>query len=80
MSCGYLDCYFRTQYPGNMCYDGYLWDADSCDDLMLSKTDFTYSDLLHQQDEYAGRSLNVYGMMIIRETYSITTRIIISIF
>ncbi|MBW5932423.1 hypothetical protein CFM96_28075, partial [Klebsiella michiganensis] len=41
------------------------------DDLMLSKTGFTHSDLLRWQSEYAGRSLNVNGS-IMRDTYSTT--------
>ncbi|MBS8914481.1 hypothetical protein KEP63_24520, partial [Escherichia coli] len=40
------------------------------DDLMLSKTGFTHSDLLNWQIEYAGGSLNVNGT-IMRDTYNI---------
>ncbi|GAL53242.1 hypothetical protein EA14781_020_00330 [Escherichia albertii NBRC 107761 = DSM 17582] len=39
------------------------------DDLMFSKTDFTYSELLRWQIDYAGGSLNVNDM-IMRDTYS----------
>ncbi|MCH9428960.1 hypothetical protein MMO53_03615, partial [Klebsiella quasipneumoniae] len=42
-------------------------------DLMLSKTGFTHSDLLCWQSDYAGGSLNVNGT-IMRDTY-ITTPI-----
>ncbi|WP_335342641.1 hypothetical protein, partial [Salmonella enterica] len=38
-------------------------------DLMLSKTGFTHSDLLCWQSDYAGGSLNVNGT-IMRDTYS----------
>ncbi|MGY9356288.1 hypothetical protein ACTM7X_18950, partial [Citrobacter braakii] len=37
-------------------------------DLMLSKTGFTHSDLLCWQSDYAGGSLNVNGT-IMRDTY-----------
>ncbi|EDV1846644.1 hypothetical protein JJ28_004994, partial [Salmonella enterica subsp. enterica] len=37
-------------------------------DLMLSKTGFTHSDLLCWQIDYAGGSLNVNGT-IMRDTY-----------
>ncbi|NCB61714.1 MAG: hypothetical protein EOM46_30660, partial [Gammaproteobacteria bacterium] len=37
-------------------------------DLMLSKTGFTHSDLLCWQSDYAGGSLNVNGT-IVRDTY-----------
>ncbi|MGV3985805.1 hypothetical protein, partial [Citrobacter portucalensis] len=39
-------------------------------DLMLSKTGFTHSDLLCWQSDYAGGSLNVNGT-IMRDTYII---------
>ena len=39
------------------------------DDLMLSKTGFTHSDLLHWQIDYAGGSLNANGT-IMRDIYS----------
>lgn len=32
MSCGYDGCHFGATYPDGMCIDGYLWDADSCDE------------------------------------------------
>lgn len=38
------------------------------DDLMLSKTGFTHSDLLRWQNEFAARSLNLNGT-IMRDTY-----------
>ncbi|EAC1188544.1 hypothetical protein D6T43_23710, partial [Salmonella enterica subsp. enterica] len=41
-------------------------------DLMLSKTGFTHSDLLCWQIDYAGGSLNANGT-IMRDTYNITT-------
>ncbi|WP_420186386.1 hypothetical protein, partial [Klebsiella quasipneumoniae] len=41
-------------------------------DLMLSKTGFTHSDLLCWQSDYAGGSLNVNGT-IMRDTYSGTS-------
>ncbi|WP_420186380.1 hypothetical protein, partial [Klebsiella quasipneumoniae] len=40
-------------------------------DLMLSKTGFTHSDLLCWQSDYAGGSLNVNGT-IMRDTYSLS--------
>ncbi|MDQ2233193.1 hypothetical protein RBI69_25790, partial [Citrobacter portucalensis] len=40
-------------------------------DLMLSKTGFTHSDLLCWQSDYAGGSLNVNGT-IMRDTYKTT--------
>lgn len=40
-------------------------------DLMLSKTGFTHSDLLYWQIDYAGGSLNVNGT-IMRDTYSMS--------
>ncbi|EBB3896709.1 hypothetical protein DZD19_21930, partial [Salmonella enterica] len=40
-------------------------------DLMLSKTGFTHSDLLCWQIDYAGGSLNVNGT-IMRDTYSMS--------
>ncbi|MGK3364069.1 hypothetical protein ACSLNB_21715, partial [Citrobacter portucalensis] len=40
-------------------------------DLMLSKTGFTHSDLLCWQSDYAGGSLNVNGT-IMRDTYKVT--------
>ncbi|WP_079830928.1 hypothetical protein, partial [Salmonella enterica] len=43
-------------------------------DLMLSKTGFTHSDLLCWQIDYAGGSLNVNGT-IMRDTYSVSWRI-----
>ncbi|EBP1818070.1 hypothetical protein NP01_18565, partial [Salmonella enterica] len=39
------------------------------DDLMLSKTGFTHSELLCWQIDYAGGSLNVNGT-IMRDTYT----------
>uniref|UniRef100_UPI0039A5F54D hypothetical protein n=1 Tax=Salmonella enterica TaxID=28901 RepID=UPI0039A5F54D len=42
------------------------------DDLMLSKTGFTHSDLLCWQIDYAGGSLNVNGT-IMRDTYTLNS-------
>ncbi|EEI3282964.1 hypothetical protein G3K18_004848, partial [Salmonella enterica] len=42
-------------------------------DLMLSKTGFTHSDLLCWQIDYAGGSLNVNGT-IMRDTYKCLRR------
>lgn len=32
MSCGYDGAHFGANYPDGVCIDGYLWDADSCDE------------------------------------------------
>lgn len=32
MSCGYAGYEFGATYPDSTCIDGYLWDADSCDE------------------------------------------------
>ena len=31
-SCGYQGYEFGASYPDSVCIDGYLWDADSCDE------------------------------------------------